>query len=102
MSMTYRPWHSHDEIQKLKPGKAYPLDVEIWPTSIVCPPGHHLALTIQGRDYEAPGVSGRILHNNEIDRPRNEFDGRTTVLTGPGHESSLLLPRIPAQSGKLQ
>jgi hypothetical protein len=68
----------------------------------VCPTGHRLALTIQGRDYEAPGVSGRILHNNEIDRPRNEFDGRTTVLTGPGHESSLLLPHIPAQSGKLQ
>jgi len=102
MSMTARPWHSHNEIQKLEPGKAYPLDVEIWPTSVVCPPGHHLALTIQGRDYEPLGVSGRILHNNEIDRPRNEFDGRTTVLTGPGHESSLLLPRIPAQSGKLQ
>jgi predicted acyl esterase len=102
MSNPFRPYHSHDEIQKLEPGKAYPLDVEIWPTSVVCPTGHRLALTIQGRDYEAPGVSGRILHNNEIDRPRNEFDGRTTVLTGPSHESSLLLPHIPAQSGKLQ
>jgi hypothetical protein len=102
MSTPFRPYHSHDEIWKLEPGEAYALDVEIWPTSIVCPPGHRLALTIQGRDYEAPGVAGRLLHNNEIDRPRNEFDGRTTILTGPGHESSLLLPHILAQSGKLQ
>ena len=100
MSTDFRPYHSHDEIQKLEPGKAYPLDVEIWPTSIVCPPGHRLALTIQGRDYEAPGVSGRILHNSEIDRPRGEFDGRTSILTGPDCESYLLLPHIPAQSGK--
>ena len=100
MSTDFRPYHSHDEIQKLEPGKAYPLDVEIWPTSIVCPPGYRLALTIQGRDYEAPGVSGRILHNSEIDRPRGEFDGRTSILTGPNYESYLLLPHIPAQSGK--
>jgi hypothetical protein len=99
MSTPYRPYHSHDEIQKLEPGKPYRLDVEIWPTSIVCPPGHCLALTIQGRDYEAPGVSGRILHNSEQDRPRAEFDGRTTILTGPGYESYLLLPHIPSTTG---
>jgi predicted acyl esterase len=99
MTTAYRPYHAHDEIQKLEPGQPYRLDVEIWPTSIVCPPGHRLALTIQGRDYEAPGVSGRILHNSEQDRPRGEFDGRTTVLSGPDHESYLLLPRIPATTG---
>ncbi len=102
MSRPDRPYHSHDEIQMLEPGRAYALDVEIWPTSIVCPPGYHLALTIQGRDYEAPGVSGRILHNSEADRPRVIFDGRTTILTGPEHESYLLLPHIPAQSGAPQ
>src|SRR6185437_7608712 len=98
----FRPYHSHDEVSKLEPGKAYCLEVEIWPTSIVCPPGYRLALTIQGRDYEAPGVSGRILHNHPIDRPQGEFGGQTTLLTGPGHESSLLLPHIPAPSGTLQ
>jgi predicted acyl esterase len=102
MSTEFRPYHSHDEIQKLEPGNAYPLDVEIWPTSIVCPPGHRLGLTVQGRDYEAPRVSGRILHNSEVDRPRGEFDGRTSVLTGPDHESYLLLPHIPAPSGTRQ
>jgi hypothetical protein len=95
MSRPYRPYHAHDEIQKLEPGRAYPVDVEIWPTSIVFPKGYRLALTVQGRDYEAPGVSGRILHDHETDRPRREFDGINTILTGPDHESFLLLPFIP-------
>jgi uncharacterized protein len=97
ISLPYRPYHSHDEIQKLEPGKAYPIDVEIWPTSIVVPRGYRLALTLQGRDYEAPSVSGRILHNHERDRPRDEFDGLNTILSGPEHDSYLLLPFIPAE-----
>ena len=99
MSKPYRPYHSHNEIQKLAIGEAYLLDVEIWPTSIVCPPDYRLALTIQGRDYEAPGVSGRILHISEVDRPRGEFDGRTTILTGHDYDSYLLLPHIPSAPG---
>jgi predicted acyl esterase len=95
MSHPWRPYHAHDEIQKLEPGRAYRLDVEIWPTSIVFSSGYRLALTLQGRDYEAPGVSGRILHNHESDRPRGEFDGLNTILTGPDHDSHLLLPFIP-------
>ena len=30
----------------------YQADVEIWPTSVVVPPGYRVALTIRGRDYE--------------------------------------------------
>jgi predicted acyl esterase len=96
MSRPYRPYHAHDEIQKLEPGRAYPVDVEIWPTSIVFPKGYRMALTVQGRDYEAPGVSGRILHDHEQDRPRREFDGVNTILSGPDHASFLLLPFVPA------
>jgi hypothetical protein len=95
MSRPERPYHSHDEIQKLTPNTAYALDLEIWPTSIAVPQGYRLALTLQGRDYEAPGVSGRILHDHEIDRPRREFDGLNTILTGGDHDSYLLLPLIP-------
>ena len=95
MSRPERPYHNHDEIQKLEPNTAYALDLEIWPTSIAVPRGYRLALTLQGRDYEAPGVSGRILHNHEIDRPRREFDGLNTILTGGHHDSYLLLPLIP-------
>ncbi len=95
MTLPYRPYHSHDEVQKLTPGEAYELDVEIWPASIVFPAGYRLVLTIQGRDFETHDIPGRILHNSEQDRPRAEFDGLCSILTGPEHDSYLLLPRIP-------
>ena len=38
-SLPYRPWHSHDEEWPLTPGVPVELDIEIWPTSIVVPPG---------------------------------------------------------------
>jgi predicted acyl esterase len=91
-----RPYRLHQEIEKLEPGRAYALDVEIWPTSIVVPKGYRLALTVAGRDYEAPGVSGRLLHQHEKDRPREEFDALITLFSGPEHDSHLLLPFIPA------
>ena len=50
-SLPYRPWHTHDEEWPLQPGQAVELDVEIWPASIVVPPGYQLALSISGKDY---------------------------------------------------
>src|SRR5205814_478155 len=47
LSTPYRPYHSHDEVKKLKPGEPVELDVELWPTSIVVPAGHRLALTVR-------------------------------------------------------
>lgn len=93
-SLPYRAFHGHDEIIKLTPGEIVALDVEIWPTSIVCPPGYRLALTIQGRDfqYETPG---RLLHDDPRDRPENEFAGRTTIYSGGSLASCLTLPVIP-------
>src|SRR5262249_52160709 len=49
-STPYRPFHTHDEIQKLKPGDPVCLDLEIWPTSIVLPAGHRLVLEVGSRD----------------------------------------------------
>ena len=39
LSLPYRPYHTHDEKQPLKPGEVVELDIEIWPTSIVVPAG---------------------------------------------------------------
>jgi putative CocE/NonD family hydrolase len=39
-SLPYRPFHAHDEDQPVKPGEVVALDIEIWPTSIVVPPGY--------------------------------------------------------------
>ena len=96
-SLPFRVFHAHDEIQKLTPGEIYPVDVEIWPTSMVFPKGYRLVLTLQGRDFEFPGTSGRMLHNHPEDRHPSEFGGLNTITTGASNESYLLLPVIPSQ-----
>jgi predicted acyl esterase len=55
LTLPYRPYHPHDEVQPLTPGKVYDLNVEIWPTCIVVPAGYRIGLTVRGRDYEYPG-----------------------------------------------
>ena len=96
MSTAYRPYHAHDEIRNWCRVRVYPLDVELWPTSIVFPKGYRMVLTLRGRDLELGGTSGRILHNHPSDRPSEEFAGTVTVVSGPDRESYLLLPLIPA------
>jgi predicted acyl esterase len=93
-SLPYRPYHSHDEVQKMEPGEIVALDVEIWPTSIVCPPCYRLVLTLQGRDFEYD-TGGRMLHNDPRDRPEDEFGGLNTLHAGAMYPSYLLLPHIP-------
>jgi predicted acyl esterase len=110
-SLPYRPWHPHDEAQALTPGEVVALDIELWPTSIVLPPGWRLALTVAGQDYDhglpgpMPKTYGGIvmrgcslhIHDDPQDRPAEVFDGTTTVHTGGKYASHLLLPVIPAQ-----
>lgn len=105
-SLRYRPYHSHDEIQPLEPGRVYELDVEIWPTNIHLPKGYTIALQIGGRDFERPlppdtPNAGRIvrgsgpwLHTHPEDRPREVFDGQATIHMGGSTCSYLLLPVI--------
>ncbi len=47
LSKFWRPYHTHDKKQALKPGEIVELDIEIWPTSILVPAGHRVALTIR-------------------------------------------------------
>ena len=112
LSTEHRPYHAHDEIQLLQPGKFVQVDVELWPTSIVVPAGHRLALTVRGRDYEwqkATGARlsnfknelrgcGPFLHDDPRDRPAAVFGGRTTLHLGPGRENFLLIPVVPSKS----
>jgi predicted acyl esterase len=93
-SEPWRPWHSHDELQKLTPGETVTLDIEIWPTSIVVPAGWRLVLTLAGRDFEH-AAPGRMLHDDPADRPAEIFGGVTTVHGGVDGGSWLLLPKIP-------
>ncbi|SDS57530.1 CocE/NonD family hydrolase [Bradyrhizobium canariense] len=105
-SKPYQPWYAFDEIQKLTPGQLYPVDVEIWPTSIIVHPGYKLTLRIEGADFQRPVSdpaangfgkrgSGVFLHDDPVDRPQAEFAGVTTVASGAAHDSFLVLPMIP-------
>jgi predicted acyl esterase len=104
----YRPWHTHDELLPLKPGEAVELDIEIWPTSIVLPPGYRLGLNVRGRDYEYDGSDagladaphpmkgvGPFTHTNPKDRPPEIFGGRNTLHFSAGRMPYVLLPIIP-------
>ncbi|HEV2040215.1 MAG TPA: CocE/NonD family hydrolase C-terminal non-catalytic domain-containing protein, partial [Casimicrobiaceae bacterium] len=109
LSTEYRPYHAHKESQPLDPGEAVMLDIELWPTSIVVPSGHRLALTVRGRDYEwgkSTGARlsnfknelrgcGPFLHDDPRDRPAAVFGGRTTLHAGPSQQSYVLVPVIP-------
>jgi len=112
LSTEYRPYHTHDERQPLKPGEAAQLDVELWPTSIVVPAGHRVALSVRGKDYEWQHSTGArlsnfknelrgcgpFLHDDPRDRPAAVFGGRTTLHAGPGRESYVLVPVIPPKN----
>lgn len=95
-SLPYRPWHTHDEVQKLRPGEVVPLEVEIWPTSMVFPRGWRLVLTVQGHDFVV-APPGRMRHDHPQDRPAEEFGGANTIHTGGECASYLLMPLIPAK-----
>jgi hypothetical protein len=111
LSTEYRPYHTHDERQPLKAGQAVQLDIELWPTSIVVPAGHRVALSVRGKDYEWQHSTGArlsnfknelrgcgpFLHDDPRDRPAEVFGGSITVHAGPGRESYVLVPVVPAR-----
>lgn len=107
-TMPYQPYHTHDEPWPLKPGEPVELDVEIWPTCIVVPPGYRIGLQVRGKDYHyggptlrLPGVRyemtgvGQCLHNHPEDRPAEIFGGKYTLHFKAGQQPYLLLPIIP-------
>lgn len=107
LSMDFRPFHPHHDLQPLVAGEIYEVDVEVWPTSIMVPKGYRLALTIQGKDYECEGEGsslqsfenvftgcGPFLHDDSTDRSNWVFQGRTTIHGGGDRCSYLLLPFV--------
>jgi predicted acyl esterase len=106
-SRPYRPWHPHDEEWPLTPGEPFELDIEIWPTCIVAPPGYRLALTVRGKDYEYDGSDaglanapypmkgvGPFTHTDPQDRPPDIFSCTNTLHFAPGKMPYVLLPII--------
>lgn len=111
LSTAWRPYHTHDEIQPLTPGAVYELDIEIWPTSVIVPAGHRIALTVRGKDYEYAGEIAELdffknsklkgvgiyTHTNAQLRPPALYGGSTTLHCGGVHAACVVLPVIPAR-----
>jgi hypothetical protein len=107
-SLEYRPYHRHIRQLSVTPGEIYEVDVEIWPSCLVVPPGYTLALTVQGRDYEFSDDVARVSwftmtgagpfkHDDPTDRPPETFGSEVTIHTGGVHRSSLLVPIVPTE-----
>ncbi len=108
-TLPYRPYHTHDEEQPLTPGVPVELDIEIWPTCIVVPPGYRIGLSVRGKDYEFDGPPmkiphspypmrgvGPFTHQHPEDRPPAIFGGKNTLHFGGGDKAPyVLLPVIP-------
>jgi predicted acyl esterase len=88
LSLPYRPYHSHDERQWLRPREKVRVEVEIWPTCMVFRKGHRIRLDIQPRD----GVGSAPYTHYSADYNV----GTNSIFTGGNAASHLLLPVIPA------
>ena len=85
--------HTHERVQKIKPGEIVPLDIEIWPSGTHFAAGETLRLIVQGTDlnrYAKDKVPVYFRHEASVNK------GRHVVHTGGEHESYLLVPVIPS------
>ncbi len=98
-SSPHRPWHRHERRLPVRPGVAYDVAVELWPTCVRLPAGSRLALTVGGSDFARPGSagpfagSGPFRHDDAGDR-RATRDVTLSVHTGGRAPSSVLLPVV--------
>lgn len=87
-TLPYRPFHLHRRRQYLTPGEIVPVDVEIWPTSIVFARGHRIRVDIQPRDGIGSGAYTHYCADYN--------DGWNRLHFGGPYDAHLLLPVIPS------
>ena len=113
-STDYEVYHPHLAVEPMTPGQLYEVAVNFqYPISIVVPKGYRLALTLQGKDwqyaphadtvrskdYELPdSQNSGLFYAEHPNRDPALFNGTSTVDTGAGHASYLLLPHVPASN----
>ena len=83
-STDYRPFHSHDEEQKLAPDEVVAVEVEIWPTSAVFKKGERLAVEIAPHN---PAYYDGVYNN-----------GTHKLYSGGDTPSYLQVPVVPARA----
>ena len=87
-STGYQPIHTHLSEQLLKPGEIVPVDIEIWPLSVLWHAGQQLRVVVSGRYLREPGWYEPFAWDL-----RNK--GSHIIHTGGKYDSHLLVPVIP-------
>lgn len=87
-SKPYRPYLSHDELQKVHSREPVAAEVEILPTSAVFARGHRLVVEIASHD----DAMIMFQHDDPSDRIQR---GTVTLHTGGPFDAHILLPVIP-------
>jgi predicted acyl esterase len=105
-TLPHEPFYLFDHHDWLTPGVPVPLDVEIWPTSMVFEAGHRIAMTIHCGPYERKGeviINGEIIpffpkltYRVPVYQSISPDPGTTKIYSGGKYSSWLELPIIPA------
>ena len=82
-SRPWRPYLSHDRIEKVQPGEAVPVEIEILPSSTFFEADETLRLVVSGRDILE---FARFGHDETVNQ------GRHKLHAGGAHPSYLLIP----------
>ncbi|MFC2012121.1 CocE/NonD family hydrolase [Chloroflexota bacterium] len=92
-STPYQPVHKHTREIKLKAGEIAPVEIEIWPTSILFEKGEKLRIVVQGSDiyFYYPEEQHTDGHTATVNK------GEHVIYTGGKYDSHLLAPVIPNQ-----
>ncbi|KAH7152478.1 X-Pro dipeptidyl-peptidase C-terminal non-catalytic domain-containing protein [Dactylonectria estremocensis] len=91
---SYRPHREYlaADVQSVKAGEVYTVDVEVWPTNVVVEKGGKLVFEVSSGDTQGSGV---FQHNSDIDRPASKFAGINSIHFGEGQDNYVTLPIIP-------
>ncbi|KAI0595643.1 X-Pro dipeptidyl-peptidase C-terminal non-catalytic domain-containing protein [Biscogniauxia sp. FL1348] len=89
--LPYREYFSTD-VQEVKPGEIYGVDVEMWPTNVVIDKGNRIVFEISSGDTQGSGI---FQHNSDSDRPPSKFSGWNHINFGEAMENYVTLPVIP-------
>lgn len=87
-STEYQPIHTHRKEELLKPGEIVPVDIEIWPMSMLWHAGEQLRVVISGHYIREEGWTEPFKW-----ALRNK--GYHIIHTGGKYDSHLLVPVIP-------
>ncbi|OLN95420.1 Fumarylacetoacetase 4 [Colletotrichum chlorophyti] len=73
----HKPWLPHREylssdVQPVKAGEVYCVDIEVWPTNVIVDKGGKLVFEISSGDTQGSGI---FQHSSDIDRPASKFAG---------------------------